>query len=205
MFFENLIIIRWAWGKQAVVEAVTYDYNLANRLEMVTTTRGDTVEVTEYTYNDDGIRVKSQYSRTVSSVTDQARTIVYLVDSYNHTGYVQTLEEETVTTDYIDGVPQTPVTETTTYLIGDDVIAQTKSNWEFTTQWDQVGDAVTQYLLYDGHGSTRQLAQWFRHRRILGPSEDAISTILWIVIGTPYGDKYSAICGCFFVELARLM
>jgi hypothetical protein len=34
---------------------------------------------------------------------------------------------------------------------------------------------------------------------------DTDNRILWIVIGTPYGDKYSAICGCFFVELDRLM
>ena len=44
-----------------------------------------------------------------------------------------------------------PLTETpdslTTYVIGDDVIAQTK-------------DGTTQYLLYDGHGSTRQLAEY---------------------------------------------
>ena len=33
--------------------------------------------------------------------------------------------------------------------------------------------------------------QWFRHRRILGPSEDTVSTILWIVPGTPYGEKGS--------------
>ena len=44
-----------------------------------------------------------------------------------------------------------PLTETpdslTTYVIGDDVIAQTV-------------DGTTQYLLYDGHGSTRQLAEY---------------------------------------------
>jgi RHS repeat-associated protein len=132
---------------QAVEETVVNSYNLANRLETVTTTRGDTVEVVEYTYNDDGIRVKSEFIRTVSGVTDQTRVTAYLIDPYNHTGYSQTLEEETITTDYIGGVPQTPVTETTTYLIGDDVIAQTK-------------DDVTQYLLYDGQGSTRQLAEY---------------------------------------------
>jgi len=131
----------------AVVETVTNHYNLVGRLDQVTTEYGDTVEVTEYTYNDEGIRVKSQFTRTISSVNDQTRTTTYLIDPYNHTGYAQTLEEETITTDYISGVPQTPVTQLTTYLIGDDVIAQTK-------------DGDTQYLLYDGHGSTRQLANW---------------------------------------------
>jgi len=51
---------------------------------------------------------------------------------YNHTGYAQVLEETTGAS-------------TITYTIGDDVIAQ------FTT------GGTTEYLLYDGHGSTRQL------------------------------------------------
>ena len=57
------------------------------------------------------------------------------IDPYNHTGYAQVLEE---TTD--DGVN----VSTTYYTIGDDVLAQTV-------------DGTTEYLLYDGHGSTRQL------------------------------------------------
>jgi len=35
------------------------------------------------------------------------------------------------------------------------------------------------------------VTQWFRHRRIFEPSEDAGSSILWIVLGTPYGEKGS--------------
>jgi len=97
-------------------------------------------------YNDEGIRVKSHsYDILWNENIDNEKTAVYLIDSYNHTGYSQTLEEETETIDYINGVPQTPVTQVRTYLIGDDVIAQ-KTNGN------------TQYLLYDGHGSTRQLA-----------------------------------------------
>jgi len=56
----------------------------------------------------------------------------YLIDPYNHTGYAQVLEETT------GGVR-------TTYTIGDDVIAQYNAT------------DGTEYLLYDGHGSTRQL------------------------------------------------
>ena len=130
------------------IEKTVYVYNLQNRLEEVkVTTDGSNWGVTTYKYNDDGIRVKSQFTRTISGVAAQTRTTTYLVDSYNHTGYAQTLEEQTVTTDYVEGVPQTPVTETTTYVIGDDIIAQNKNG-------------SVQYLLYDGHGSTRQLARW---------------------------------------------
>ena len=56
----------------------------------------------------------------------------YLIDAYNHTGYAQVFVED-------DG------TNTTSYVIGDDVLAQATDS------------ADPQYLLYDGHGSTRQL------------------------------------------------
>jgi hypothetical protein len=107
---------------EAVEETVVYGYDLANRLHTVTTTRGTTVELTTYTYNDNGIRVKSEFVRTISGVNDETRTTTYLVDSYNHTGYAQTLEEQKVTTDFISGVPQTPVTKNTYCTIGGDVI-----------------------------------------------------------------------------------
>jgi hypothetical protein len=48
---------------QTVVETVNYDYNLQNRLKRAITSYNDgqydVNEVTEYTYNDQGIRVKS--------------------------------------------------------------------------------------------------------------------------------------------------
>jgi len=63
-------------------------------------------------YNDEGIRVKSHsYDILWNENIDNEKTAVYLIDSYNHTGYSQTLEEETETIDYINGVPQTPVTQ----------------------------------------------------------------------------------------------
>jgi len=58
----------------------------------------------------------------------------YLIDPYNHTGYSQVLKETT------DSGPQTTV-----YMMGDDVLAQVTDT------------ADPEYLLYDGHGSTRQL------------------------------------------------
>ncbi|KPJ65106.1 MAG: hypothetical protein AMJ43_11415 [Coxiella sp. DG_40] len=140
------------------IEKYEYTYNLANRLRTAIcySQEGDDYvkTFTIYTYNDEGIRVTSDSERYVDYYPAyegyelvEERSTTYLVDSYNHTGYAQTLEEQTVTTDYIDGVPQTPVTQNITYLIGDDVIAQRV-------------DGVTQYLLYDGHGSTRQLAEY---------------------------------------------
>ena len=62
-------------------------------------------------------------------------TTHYLVDPNNHTGYAQVLEELAT----IGGLPNR------SYVIGDDVLAQSGS----TTN--------ASYLLYDGHGSTRQL------------------------------------------------
>jgi len=122
---------------ELTVEEVIYDYNLQNRLEKVTTTPydeyGDPLTeqqtVTEYKYNPDGIRVQKIVDSNI--VTD------YLIDSYNHTGYAQVLEE---TTD--DG----QTVETVTYTIGDDVITQSDST-------------DIEHLLYDGHGSTRQLIE----------------------------------------------
>ena len=144
------------------IEKFVYSYNLANRLETIThysyedlggSTDDDHIrEVTIYIYNDNGIRVAAEYERSVDyypfdesfELYDQ-RTTTHLVDSQNHTGYAQTLEEYTDIT-YLDGSPVTD-SSLTTYLIGDDVIAQTV-------------DGTTQYLLYDGHGSTRQLAEF---------------------------------------------
>jgi len=142
------------------IEKFIYSYNLANRFETIThysyedlggSTDDDHIEeVTTYIYNDDGIRVAAEYQRSVDyypfdetfDLYDQHST-TYLVDSYNHTGYAQTLEESKNIT-YENGSPVSS-SHLTTYLIGDDVIAQTI-------------DGATQYLLYDGHGSTRQLA-----------------------------------------------
>ena len=49
----------------------------------------------------------------------------------------------------------------TCYTLGDDVIAQTKSYWQFiSSQWELQSTDNARYLLYDGHGSTRQLAEY---------------------------------------------
>jgi RHS repeat-associated protein len=129
-----------------VIESVTYDYDVAGKLTKVTTdiTPGistDALDVTEYGYNDEGIRVKAYSYELTGQVKSSKKTTVYLPDEYNHTGYSQTLEERVYNSDVTTGTPGS----ITTYLIGDDVVAQKK-------------DGVVSYMLYDGHGSTRQLA-----------------------------------------------
>jgi RHS repeat-associated protein len=117
----------------------SYEYNNLDRLVRYTKSIGTTDEITEYRYNPDGVRVEKHTWTEISSVpqSDDVYTS-YLVDSYNHTGYAQTIEE---TVD--DGTP-----ETTTYTIGDDIISQYN-----------VTDGA-EHLLYDGHGSTRQIADY---------------------------------------------
>ena len=124
----------------AVVETVTNHYNLAGRLDKITTDNGTTQHVVEYRYNDAGTRVAAySYDQPSGGGTKSyEKTVVYLIDAYNHTGYAQVLEELT-----FDDADPDPLTDTpdslTTYTIGDDVIAQNV-------------DGDVQYLLYDGHG-----------------------------------------------------
>jgi RHS repeat-associated protein len=120
---------------------VAYDhhiYNLRNRLTRVEkyNTSHVLMEVVEYQYDTAGVRIGKLVNDTTQ--TD------YLIDPYNHTGYAQVIQE---TTD--DGTNLTRIQ----YTIGDDVISQTKSTYSSST-WTA---SSTQYLLYDGHGSTRQL------------------------------------------------
>ena len=99
-------------------------------------------ESVEYRYNTAGIRIqKTEDPDGTPIVTD------YLIDPYNHTGYAQVLQE---TVD--DGSSDWTRIQ---YTIGDDVLAQTSlTSADSGANWT-TGD--TQYLLYDGHGSTRQL------------------------------------------------
>ena len=110
----------------------TFTYNLQNRLSAAQINRqeeGSPVTISsDYAYNQEGLRVKAD--TTVNGV-QQARA--FLLDS-GLTGYQQVLEE-------LNG-PGGNVVKS--YVIGDDVISQT------------VG-GTSHYLLYDGHGSTRQL------------------------------------------------
>ncbi len=131
----------------AIVEAVQYDYNLQNKLERITKEYeeiGNNIyEVTEYIYNDEGIRVKSVYRKYVNDIeqTGSRETTVFLVDSYNHTGFAQVLEETLY--NYAGAFVYRR-----TYTVGDDVLTQSRYN---------VTTTGIRHLLYDGQGSTRQL------------------------------------------------
>jgi RHS repeat-associated protein len=98
-----------------------YGYDLKNKLSEVANYSGGW-STNRFEYNASGIRVRS------TPVGGTAKR--YLVDANNHTGYAQVLEETTGST-------------LTSYVLGDDVLAQ--------------GVSAVSYLLYDGHGSTRQL------------------------------------------------
>jgi hypothetical protein len=96
--------------------------NLENKLAAVAV--NGTTNAT-YQYDSQGIRISS---------TTGGSTTHYLIDANNHTGYPQILEE----------LPTVGGTPTTTYTIGNQVIAQETN-------------AVVLYLMPDGHGSIRQL------------------------------------------------
>jgi RHS repeat-associated protein len=126
-----------------------YEYNLQNKLAKATTTKyidgTPQTTVVEYKYNPAGIRIEKK--ETTSSTIIRTD---YLIDPANHTGYAQVLQE----TQYDITTPASPVPlNRTDYVLGDDVLSQTKSTWS-SSAWTT---GQTQYLLYDGQGSTRQL------------------------------------------------
>ena len=115
------------------------------------------VEISEYMYDDAGIRVEARYTRlltidnTGDPVIDDWADTEYLIDSHNHTGYAQVLEESVY-----DGGSDVA---TTSYTLGDDVVSHVESRDVFSQE--RTYEPV-RYLLYDGHGSTRQ---------VLGPAQ----------------------------------
>ncbi len=124
------------------INETTFAYNLQGRMKSATVdTDGDgTTEspvTTTYEYDDSGIRVTQQVGT--------ADKTIYVVDKNNPTGYAQVLEEGADT----DGEGDLDASEVDkSYVIGHDVIAQAVPD---------VVNAVMQYLMYDGHGSTRAM------------------------------------------------
>ncbi len=128
-------------GTQSQVEI--YRYNLQNRMTGMTRTEtrdgAVTETTTQYAYNTAGIRVSASESVKVDGVVSTEIAKTFLIDADNPTGYAQVLEEQ-----------QTRANPTTVrYVIGDDVISQSLTNNE--------QPITNNYLLPDGHGSTRQL------------------------------------------------
>jgi RHS repeat-associated protein len=134
---------------QTIREVVDYSYNLQGKLKEVRTNKqAGTVEVAQYAYTPSGDRYRSTTWTEVSGTPGNYQTKLFVVDTQNPTGYSQVLEEWTYNT-------QNPVYGTTAptsvkyYTIGDDIISQAIGS--------DTSAGMAQYLLYDGHGSTRQL------------------------------------------------
>ncbi|MGB0766316.1 MAG: Ig-like domain-containing protein [Phycisphaeraceae bacterium] len=115
-------------GSGTVVETQTQTYNAMGRMDSITVTKDGSTTVTEYEYDNRGLRVKA--TETVDGGTPKVTE--YLFEGNNHTGYAQTLEE------MVDGSLDK------TFTLGHDVLAQ-------------VAAAEVLTLLYDLHGSTRAL------------------------------------------------
>ena len=147
--YSELCTTDWAIGNSTI----TYTYDANGSVETKTTTVDSTeTERVLYEYNLQGrlktVKVSTDGGTTWSSITeykynpngirvekdDNGTVTDYLIDSYNHTGHAQVFKERQGTT--------------TTYIIGHDVLAQSVN---------YTGPTDVSYLLYDGHGSTRQL------------------------------------------------
>lgn len=126
----------------ANAETVEYGYDLANRLASVITSRteaGKVVVRTEnHASNARGIRVQTRSQTAVDGAAGPTSTNIFLVDMANPTGHAQVVEE-------LEAVGGRP---TVSYVIADTPISQTRDD----------GALTTSYLLPDGHGSTRHLA-----------------------------------------------
>ncbi len=128
-------------GPQA--EAVDYAYTLDHLLSSATRTATNgasvMVEKTLYGYNYQGDRVRTESHSLANGVETSSSTNCVLVDRFNLTGLAQVLEE----------APAVGANPSVTYAIGDETIAQYRS---------EAGLSAADYFLCDGHGSTRQLA-----------------------------------------------
>ena len=115
-----------------------YKPDLRGRLWQVST-NGDLPRAPElqYTYDSDGNLVQRQEG-TDGTFT---KTSDYLVDAGNPTGYAQVLEEL---------LSNAGAATRTTYTLGSDIVSQSAK--------PATGSAAISHLLYDGHGSTRMLA-----------------------------------------------
>jgi RHS repeat-associated protein len=123
----------------AIQSQTTYSYDLQGRTKQIAANVGGTITTTSYKYNDDGFRV----SQTETIGAGAPVTTLYHVASNNPTGFDQVLEEGTDAN--ADGRLQ--VSEVgKTFALGLDVISQGNSA------------ATVYHLLYDGHGSTRAVA-----------------------------------------------
>ena len=119
-------------NRSSASEQNIYSYNLEGRLAgalVKRTESGQAIQQTNrYYYNQSGIRVRAEMTGSVNA------TNLFLNDPQNLSGFSQALEE----------LPAMGAIPTTTYTIGNQVMAQEKSG-------------TVSFLMPDGHGSTRLL------------------------------------------------
>jgi RHS repeat-associated protein len=116
-------------------------YDFRNRLIRRTYDSG---LILDYTYNARGTRI-GKAKRIGGALVNRK---LFVVDDQNLTGYVQTLEEWTAAG--FDAVSLNKV-----YDYGLDLVSQTRFEWDAQTSSLK---PHTSYLIYDGHGSVRALA-----------------------------------------------
>jgi RHS repeat-associated protein len=134
------------WSGSTMTESNLYAYDNNGSLTTKAHTAGGSTTAVTYSYDlkNKMSSVTGGGSTTTFVYNDQGIRVrsttggsstLFLIDANNHTGYQQILEELSAR-----GVPASK-----SYVIGDDVLGQA------------VGSTVS-WLLYDGHGSTRQLS-----------------------------------------------
>jgi len=134
-----------------LVSDTTFEYDLQGRMAVVTVVSYDEFETvirqerTTYKYGADGIRVSALHEIDADGdgVYESKKLTEYLNDSKSLTGYSQVLRQ----TDYDESGA---VTQSITYIIGLQRIKQIVTDNQGVTQ--------EYYFTFDGHGSTRVLA-----------------------------------------------
>ena len=123
--------------KTSNAETASYEYNFEDRMVKAAVARTENAQavnlLANYAYDNSGFKVRSALTGSVDGNAIQSQGQRYLTDVQNLTGYTQIFEE----------YEQSSLQKS--YVIGDDVYAQTMG-------------ASSQYLHYDQHGSTRLLS-----------------------------------------------
>lgn len=124
----------------SITETITYVYDERGQLKTSTVAKtNEATVVTDYKYDDSGIRVSQKIGST---------TTLYLIDAQNPTGYSQVFEEGNEASGGNGKIDDAEVVRT--YALGYDLLTQANA----VSQGGQV-----LHFLYDAHGSTRALVE----------------------------------------------